>query len=344
MSSTETDIILPVWNRPGDTRECLAALVEHSEDSRLILLDLGSDPETEQLLHDFADYLGDRAVLLRSERTRGFVETVNRGLATATAPLMIALRASSRVTAGWLKPLREAALRPEAGVLVPTLEPQGVACSPREIRKDIPLETSHGSFAAIGITRLLYERIGGFDNEMDGNGWCLRDYSRRAHKAGFRTLRVEGPPVLFREEPAYGSSERRERIRRESAAVFSARWGEERVYCVCFSRRADPEMLSRVFDVILAGARKGHLFFVLSPCSVYRKIARAGLHRMHENITVQRLSRVFPSRAVRSAFTRFRKTYPDMKMLNGMEGLLDVDGETGIPFVELEKRFTAAEV
>ena len=62
MSSAGTDIIIPVWNMPTETRDCLAALVEHSPDFRLILLDIGSDQPTEQLLQEFADFLDSRAL------------------------------------------------------------------------------------------------------------------------------------------------------------------------------------------------------------------------------------------------------------------------------------------
>jgi hypothetical protein len=344
MSSSGTDIILPVWNRPGETRECLAALVEHSGDARLILLDLGSDTETEQLLLDFAEFLGERAILFRSERTRGFVETVNRGLSTASAALMIALRASSRVTSGWLEPLRVASQKPDAGVLVPCLAPKGGGQSLRKRSEGMPAEASHGAFSAVGITRCLYEKIGGFDCGLDGDVWCLRDYSRRADRAGFHTLHVEGPPVLFRDEAVYGSPARRELLLRESAAAFSARWGDGQTYSLCLSRNAPQEALSRVFAVILAGARRGHRFFVLVPSGMSRRIKGAGLHRLHENITLVPLSRFFPSRSVRSAFARFRVTYPDMKLLSGMEGLLDLDGEVGVPFTEIENHFTAVEV
>jgi glycosyltransferase involved in cell wall biosynthesis len=344
MSSSETDIILPVWNRPGETRECLSALVEHSEDARLILLDLGSDPETEQLLHEFAEFLGDRAILFRSERTRGFVETVNRGLSTASAPLMIALRASSRVTSGWLEPLRAASQAPDSGVLVPRLVPHGVRQSGKKRDGGRYGEASHGTFSAIGITRRLYERIGGFDCGLDGDVVCLRDYSRRADRAGFRTVHVEGPPVLFREEAVYGSPARRDRLLRESRAEFIARWGDERTYCVHLSREADKEMLERVFGMILTGARRGNRIIVLAPSGLYRSVVGIGLHRLHENITVERLSRFFPSRSVRSAFDRFLVIHPDMKLLNGMEGLRDLDGEVGVPVAEMVNSFTAVEV
>ncbi|NMC75433.1 MAG: glycosyltransferase, partial [Geobacteraceae bacterium] len=317
---------------------------EHSEDCRIILLDRGSDPETEQILHEFAEYLGDGAILLRSERARGFVETINLGLERASAPLMIAVRTSTLVTPGWMEPLREAAQKPDAGVLVPVFQPREGAFSTRVKGEPPPAETGCGSFAAIGITRPLYERAGGFDCGMDGDSWCLRDYSRRAHGAGFRTLSVAGPPVLFREEPAYGSSERRERLRVESEAIFRARWGEDHAYCLRLPRNIHPEKLSLSFHTMLAGARKGHHFFVLSPGTVFRRILNAGFHRLHGNITVERIPALFPSRAVRSACARFRETYPGGVLLSGMEAVLDVCVGKGVTFHEVESAFTAAEV
>ncbi len=347
MSSSVTDIILPVWNRPGETRECLAALVKHSADARLILMDLCSEFETEQLLHEFAEYLGERAVLVRSERMRGLIDTINKGLSMASAPLMVALRSSCRVTPGWLDPLLETSRDQRAGVLVPSLAPiAGDMGGGQQASGNTCREARRGSFTAMGITRSLYERIGGFDNGLDGAVWCLADYSRRAERAGFQTLRVDGPPVLYREEPVYGAIERRKRILMESETLFRARWGEDHAYCLSISRKAPEGALTRLFDVILAGARRGNRFCVLAPFGVYRRLAGRGLHRLHENIEVERLSCFFPSRSMRAAFRRYRDRCPDMKLLNGLEGLLDLDGDQAraVSFAEMENLFTTAEV
>jgi len=344
VSSAVTDIIIPVWNRPIETRQCLAALVEHADNARLIILSPGSGPEMDQVLHEFAEFLDDRVLLLRTERALGYVETLNRGLALAEAPLAIALRTSSLVTSGWLEPLRTAALRPDAGLIVPSLSPIGGVLPRKRSSGCTPAEVSHGSFVALGITARLYERIGGLDEGLDGDDWCLKDYSRRADRAGFRTLCVDGPPVRYRNELVYGSPERRERVLKESIAVYLARWGEECAYCLCLSRDPGREAIDRIFAVILSAAREGQRFYVLAPFRAHRMIVAAGLHRSHEHISVERLSRFFPARAVRSAFARLRGSHPEVKLVTGLEGLTEPGGEQGIPFAELENHFTGVEV
>jgi glycosyltransferase involved in cell wall biosynthesis len=344
MCSADTDIIIPVWNSPTETRECLAALVKHSPDARLILMDCGSDQETEQLLHEFAEFLDNQALLLRSENAHGFVETINRGLARATASLAIIMRTSSRVTAGWLDPLREASLEPDAGILVPRLISCGPSSLPMSPQDPSAREACHGSFAVLGITKKLHDAIGGFDERLDSGVWCLKDYSRSADRAGFRTLNLAGPPVFCREIIPYGSLERRERVLLESIASYTARWGDEHVFCAFFAPDCDRDSFDKVFNAMLSGARQGHRFFVFAPPSAYRTIVCASLHNLHDNISVEKLPRFFLSRACRSAFKRLRDTCRNIRMLVGMEGLLGLDSENGVTFAEFEKSISTAEV
>lgn len=344
MSSAGTDIIIPVWNNPTETRECLAALVEHSRDFRLILLDIGSDQPTEQLLHEFAEFLDSRALLLRSESAHSFVATANRGLAKAEAPLAVVMHSTSRVTAGWLEPLQDASLRPDAGIIVPRCYPGGTAPSQPKKREHLAAEAHHGSFSALGITRDLYAAIGHFDEGLDGDVWCLKDYSRRADKAGFRTLLIEGPPIQYREKIPYGSLARREKIVMDSIATYTSRWGEERYFCSFFAPGTDQETLGKAFSSMLTAARRGHHFFVFAPPSVYRMILSASLHLLHDTILVNKLPRIFPLRACRNAFARLRSSHRDICLLTGMPGLLDLEGERGLSFAEFEKSISIAEV
>ncbi len=344
MSSAGTDIIIPVWNNPTETRECLAALVEHSTDFRLILLYIGSDQATEQLLQEFAEFLDTRALLLRSENALGFVATANRGLARAEAPLVVVMRSCSRVTAGWLEPLREAALRPDAGILVPDLEPVGSAASAVKASKRRANEIHHGSFSALGLTRALYHAIGGFDEGLDGDLWCLKDYTRRADRSGFRTLCLGGPPILYREIITYGSLERREKILRESIATYVDRWGEERVFSAFFTAGIDREQLGKAFAAMLSAARSGHSVFVFAPPSVFRTIQSASFHLLHDAIVVKKLSRILPRRACRIALAQLRDRYRDVVVLTGMDCFLDYEGEKRCTIAELEKSISTVEV
>ena len=344
MSSAGTDIIIPVWNMPTETRDCLATLVEHSPDVRLILLDTGSDQATEQLLQEFADFLDSRALLLRSESAHGFVATVNRGLAKASAPLVVVMRSTSRVAPGWLEPFQEAALRPDAGILVPRLELSGTAPFRTKKPERCAVEALCGSFSALGITRNLYGAVGGFDEGLDGDLWCLKDYSRRAERAGFRTLRLAGPPILYREPTRYGSPERREKNLMKSIATYTERWGKEQVFCSIFSPDIDQEAVGKACSSMLAAARRGHQFFVFAPPSVYRMILSASLHTLHDNIQLHKLPSFYPFRACRSAIARLRDTYRNICVLTGLDGLLDLEGEKGVTFAEFEKSISPAEV
>lgn len=344
MSSAGTDIIIPVWNNPVETRECLASLVEHSADFRLILLDTGSDPATEQLLHEFAEFLDSRALLMRSENAQGFVATVNRGLARAEAPLVVVMRSSTRVSSGWLEPILDASRKKDAGILAPRLELFDSGSSSTKQCARPAEEVHHGSFSAVGITRELYAAIGGFDESLDGDVWCLKDYSRRADRAGFITLRVAGPPIFHRELISYGSRERREKMVKECIATYNARWGEARFFCAFFAPRTDQETLGKAFAAMLTAARRGHHFFVFASPSEYRLILSASLHLLHDAIQVQKLPRIFPERACRTAFTRLRTSHSDLAVLTGLDGLRGLEGEKRVSFAEFEKSIFAAEV
>lgn len=345
MSLVATDIIVPVWGGPVETRECLAALVANTAPhARLILLDPGCDPETDQVLHEFAEFLDDRVILLYAPRSVGLVETLNRGLALASAPLVVALRSSSIVAPGWLEPLQSAADGTDVGILVPcTVQLED---GPRRGQGSChrPVEASHGSFAAIGITARLYREAGGFDAGLDGGELCLRDYSRRAWKAGFRTVCVDGPPIRYRDEVVYGSPERRERLMSESRNTYLERWGEENSYCLCLSLDPGRDAVDRIFAAALDRARNGVRFFVLAPFRAHRTIVAAGLHRLHSNIAVERLSRWFPARALASAFSALRKEHPELQPVTGADGLSEQGGVAGIGFGELEHHRTVGEV
>ena len=177
MSQFAADIVVPVWNDPIDTRNCLVSLAAHSPQARLILVDNGSDRETERLLEEFADILDQRALLVRSDRNLGFIRAVNRGLDRAEADFITIVRHTSIVGSGWLEPLLEfGRSHRDAGLLIPRLvagskgKGAATAGSGGGVR-----EEDHGSFAALVVRRELYGLIGGLAEEMDAGIWCQKD-------------------------------------------------------------------------------------------------------------------------------------------------------------------------
>ena len=278
MSPFAADIVVPVWNDPVETRNCLVSLAEHSPQARLVLVDNGSDRETERLLEEFAEYLDHRALLVRSDRNLGFIPAANRGLDRAEADFVAIVRTSSVVGPGWLEPLLEyGRTHRDAGLLVPAFA--AVRATAGSVR-----ELDHGSLNAMVVRRELHEAIGGLDPDLDAGLWCLKDYSRRAWRAAFRTVCVAGGMVSFREETPLGSQARREEALRRSIELHRERWGEERAFCLHLPKGADLDALRRYRALLLRGARQGHRFSVFLPARLERESAKVVMDPDHENI------------------------------------------------------------
>jgi glycosyltransferase involved in cell wall biosynthesis len=345
MPEMDIDIVIPVWNRPVDTRTCLVNLSEYTPNARLILVNNGGDRETESILEEFAEGLDERALLISTPVNLGFVKAVNWGLARAEAEFSAVVRCTSTVSAGWLDPLLALARsRSEAGVIVPHLIPvplkKAVNRSPFS---DAAVEVSHGDFAAMLVRTDLHKRIGGFDEEMDGGKWCLKDYSRHALRKGGLTFAAAGSPVVFCDAPPLGSISRREEVLKRSIAAYTSRWGKERTFCIHFPKEAAADFVRKKFEVILCGARQGHSFNVLVFPAIYRELDRSGYRTLHRNITLDKLPRLFTAGRTKRVAASFRAVAPDLVLVAGFEGVSFPGGEGSISFAELELLIAAVE-
>jgi GT2 family glycosyltransferase len=345
MNTFDVDIIVSVWNRPIETRNCLVNLAQHSPRARFILVDNGCDREAERLLQEFAEILDDRAFLLRTDVNQGVIKAVNRGLARAEAPYVMVVRNTSIVTGGWLEPMMEfAESRADAGVIIPRLieNHDGSGKTPKLSAGGVR-EVSHGSFAAMLIKRELYERIGGLDEEMDGGLWCLKDYSRRAYRAGFLTFAVEGGVVYCSEEISLGSAARREEALKRSVARFTERWGEERAFCVYMPKDVDLGALRQKLDMMLKGARHGHRFFILVHPALHRETVKAGCTSLHGNMIIEALPRLFTAGGLRKAIGRCNGAMPGTRTVMGIDGLTFPGMGECMTFSDLERSISATE-
>ena len=105
MPLPSVDIIVPVWNNPFETRACLVAILTHSPEARLIIVDSGSSRETELMLEEFSEPLGEHALFITSERNIGLVPAINMGLASSDRDFAVIVRPHVMVTSGWLTTL-----------------------------------------------------------------------------------------------------------------------------------------------------------------------------------------------------------------------------------------------
>jgi len=338
MNNPLIDIIVTVWNRPVETRNCIVSLINHSPDARFILMDNGSDRETERILQEFAEILDHKAVLLRNNVNKGNVRAINSGLTHAEAPYIAIFNNTSIVTESWLDPLiKFARERKEAGIIVPRLIPltEGKALKSK-LTSVTPIEADHGSFSAMLFTKTLYDLIGGFDEEMDRGLWCLRDFTRRAYRALFLTFRVEEGVVCFEDEIRLGSVERRELSIQRSMAKYRDRWGEQSSFCVHMPKSADLKTLQQKLEVLLQGARQGHLFTILVHSRLYKELAMNGVERLHENIRFIRLPLMFETKAISKAIASIDAATPGSRTVTGIDNIPFPAGVNSISFEELK--------
>ncbi|HBG07610.1 MAG: glycosyl transferase [Geobacteraceae bacterium GWC2_58_44] len=332
MTDATIDVVIPVWNRPEETRNCLVNLINNTPVARFIMVDSGSERDTERLLQEFADGLDDRALLMRDDANIGFVRAANRGFRRSEAPYLALVRNTTQVRAGWLEPLLAfASAHPEAGILLPCLSTGENGCRGA-------LEVASASFAAMVITRGLYQEIGGFDEGMDGGIWCLRDYTRRACSKGFLSYRVPGPAVGYQEEVQFGSERRREENLQRTLELFKGRWGDGKSYAIHVPKGADLNLLKQKLDWLLKGARHGDSYSVMMPALLCREAQQAGYDLLHENIALLPLPRLAVDAGRRRVFERVVARNPGTVAVAAIDGIAFPWSQSYLSFSELSER------
>lgn len=332
MTDAITDVIVPVWNRPNETRNCLVNLINHTPGARFIMFDIGSERETEKLLQELADGLDDRALLMREDNNIGFVKAANRGFGRSEAQYLALVRSTTQVTAGWLQPLLAfASTHPEAGILLPCLSPGAIDCPG-------PVEVSNASFAAMVITRRLFQEIGGLDEGMDGGVLCLRDYTRRACAKGYLTYQVPSPAITFQDEVLLGSEHRRQETLQRSLALFRERWGDSGSYLLHVPKGVELELLRRKLDCLLKGARHGDRYHVLLPSSLYKLARQASLGCLHENLRLVPLPRLVGNAGKRRLYERLAAENPGSVPVAAIDGIPFPWSDRYLSFTDLSER------
>lgn len=317
MPSPTVDIIVPVWNNPFETRACLAAILEHSPEARLIIIDNGSSRETQLMLEEFSDPLEERGLFVTSERNIGLVPAINSGLAISDADFSVIVRPNVTVSAGWLAAMLSAAEHPGTGIVSPQFRGSGAPPVARPLPGCPLAETFSVSFATLLIRGELQRQLGGFDVNLDGAEWCLRDYMRRAEARGYQTCVTARPELACDRETVFGSPERRQEQVRSSRDNYLARWGVAHHYCLYFGPGADAADLSETLDSIAAAARRGHRFTLLLHRRQHKEFRRRGWDARHTAIEISPLPMMGAQRSLARQLTALKARYPDLIPVRG---------------------------
>lgn len=336
MIDPTVDIIVPVWNSPVETRACLAAILTHSPQARLIIVASGSSRETELMLEEFSEPLADRALYIISDRNVGLVPAINMGLARSDSDFAIIVRPQVQVAPGWLAGLLEAA---GAGIGTPLFSGSGAPLLPPVAKGCTLMETCGVSFLALALKGEMHMLLGGFDEGLDSGEWCLRDYMQRARNRGYRTCVTTRTSLSCQPAPVFGSSERLRGMAGSSERICLQRWGVTRHYCLHFGGNAEAAALAGEMETILEGARQGHRFDLLLHRRQFADFRRLGWNGLHTGIELTRLSILAPQRDLLKKVTALRTEFPEMLLVNGSQDAAWPENSVAIPFAGLVEDF-----
>ncbi|HYX23078.1 MAG TPA: glycosyltransferase [Thermoanaerobaculia bacterium] len=213
------DVVVPVYGAAAELAACLASLLRHTDlgEHRLVLVvDGPQEPAVEASLRLVADLPEKEVVVLRNPARRGFVASVNRGMALSDGSDesdgshrdVVLLNSDTEVTAGWLDKLRAAAYSdPAIATVTPFSNNATLASLPRGFEVNaLPAGWTVDGFAALvervavherprlptGVGVCLYvkrkalDRLGLFDEARFGLGYGEEsEFCFRALKAGW---------------------------------------------------------------------------------------------------------------------------------------------------------------
>jgi glycosyltransferase involved in cell wall biosynthesis len=230
------DVIVPIYGAADALARCLRSLLAHTdlERHRLLLVLDGPQPAAAgklvaRTVAAVAGVSGGVLVLGQIER-RGFVESVNRGMAESGRDVAL-LNSDTQVTAGWLEKLQRAAYSaPEIATATPFSNSATICSLPRFLESNaLPAGWDADGFGRLveertlsayprlptGVGVCLYlkrkalAQLGPFDNRSFGLGYGEEsEFCMRALKAGYAHVLDDATFVFHEGHRSFGASRR----------------------------------------------------------------------------------------------------------------------------------------
>jgi GT2 family glycosyltransferase len=261
------DIIIPVWNQPELTMNCIDSIFKNTNDVdyRIVIIDNASASETKTYLESLQ---GDDSILLiRNETNLGFLKAANQGMRVSDAPYVCVLNNDAITTAGWLgEMIAVAESSPAIGLVNPSSNTMGQkpdrGVDIDEFAADIKSEP--GSWEEIGsaigfcmlIKRELIKKIGVFDEIYGMGNFEDTDYSRRAIKEGYICVRACSSYVYHKEGTSFGRDKKFDENFERNRQIYEFRWGR-RKWIAYVLPSFDKGMLMMLERDVMPEARKG---------------------------------------------------------------------------------------
>ncbi len=235
--SATADVIICIHNALEDVKRCLESVVCHTtQPYSLILVDDGSNEDTQRYLDDFAS--SHTLVLIRNEHARGYTFAANQGMRQSVSDYVVLLNSDTVVTQDWLdRMIACAESDPRVGLVGPlsnsatwqsipeiitageftenklpegcTVSHMGGLVSQYSVRLYPRIPFLNGF--CLMIKRAVINEIGEFDEEAFGRGYGEEnDYCLRARKAGWLCAIADDTYVHHLQSRSYSHERRRE--------------------------------------------------------------------------------------------------------------------------------------
>jgi len=270
------DILIPVWNRLEDTRDCIESIERNTLfPYRLIIVDNASDEETAAYLRDLAKKYRERVLLIVNEKNEGFIRAVNHGISLAKAEFVCILNNDTLVTSGWLRALISVINRnPAVGIVNPSSNTLGQHPSKgktiddhaKDIKSDCDLFVETGS--AFGfcmlVRRKLFDEIGLLDTAYGMGNFDDTDFSLRAKKKGYKTVRALASYVYHKEQRSFNLLRGFKKDFLKNKRMFEAKWGKTKRVMVVM-RDTGAESRNHLRGILRKHAKEKSWVYVISP-------------------------------------------------------------------------------
>lgn len=257
------DIIIPVWNQLQLTKGCIEHLVKNTfYPYRLIIIDNGSQQETQQYLKQLSQDTKMQVTLIRNETNLGFVKAINQGLMISSTDYACLLNNDVFVGEGWLTEIvRVAKADSRIGIVNPdNKEMYSESIEDFLKQKSKELKSLRGYFtevmAAMGfcmlIKREVISKIGLLDETFGLGGYDDMDYSKRSWQSGYKCVAAKGAFVIHRIHSSFAQLGERNKINigKQTRALFWKKWGEiPRLAFVVSRSLNDKTYFSSVYDL-----------------------------------------------------------------------------------------------
>ncbi len=248
------DILICVHNALDDVRNCLESVLQYTtQPYTLIVVDDGSNLETETYLQKFADSQG--IILLRNETASGYTLAANKGLIASKGDYVVLLNSDTIVSTGWLDRMVACGESDEKiGVVGPLSNAASWQSVPETLTGDgdwvdnplpdgLTISTFSGYVSryagclyprlpflngfCLVIKRKLIEQIGFFDEQTFGAGYGEEnDFCIRARKAGWELVVSDDVYIHHAQSKSY-SHERRGHLAKNADVALVAKHGQQ---------------------------------------------------------------------------------------------------------------------